>query len=137
MTTRADVERMIQEHHIHTVKIGIPDMDGIYRGKRMPVSNFLDGLEGGFAQCDVLFGWDIAEDLIPNLKFTGWDTGYPDVWMKPDLATFGPVTWEEGVAQVVCDFVGEHGELLPISALCLASRLGARGGQRLSRGTGN
>src|SRR5689334_2531811 len=61
MTARADVERLIKVHKIHTVKIGIPDMDGIYRGKRMPVSNFLDGLEGGFAQCDVLFGWDIAE----------------------------------------------------------------------------
>jgi glutamine synthetase len=130
MATRADVERVIKEHTIHTVKIGIPDMDGVYRGKRVPVSNFLDGMEGGFAQCDVLFGWDIAEDLIPNLKFTGWDTGYPDVWMKPDLSTFSPVTWEDGVAQVVCDFVGEHGELIPISPRAVLKRVLERAAAR-------
>src|SRR5215467_41912 len=123
MTARADVERKIQEHHIHTVKIGIPDMDGIFRGKRMPVSNFLDGMESGFAQCDVLFGWDIAEDLIPNLKFTGWDTGYPDVWMKPDLATFYNVPWEEGVGQVVCDFVDEERHPIKISPRSVLQRV--------------
>lgn len=123
MTTRADVERIIQEHQIHTVKLGMPDMDGVYRGKRVPVSNFLDGLEGGFAQCDVLFGWDINEDLIPNLKFTNWDTGYPDVWMKPDLSTFSPVPWDAGVAQVVCDFVGEHDQPIMLSPRYVLQRV--------------
>jgi glutamine synthetase len=61
----------------------MPDMDGVFRGKRVPRANFLDGLEGGFAQCDVLFGWDIAEDLIPNLTFTGWDTGWSSIQLKP------------------------------------------------------
>ena len=123
MATVADIERIIQEHQIHTVKIGMPDMDGVFRGKRVPIENFLGGLEGGFAQCDVLFGWDIAEDLIPNLRFTGWDTGYPDVWMKPDLSTFGVVPWDPGVAQVVCDFVDEHGGPVSISPRYVLQRV--------------
>jgi glutamine synthetase len=130
MTTLADIERIIQEHQIHTVKIGMPDMDGVFRGKRVPRDNFLAGLEGGFAQCDVLFGWDIAEDLIPNLRFTGWDTGYPDVWMKPDLSTFGAVPWDEGVAQVICDFVDEQGEPVLLSPRSVLQRVLERAAAR-------
>ena len=76
---------------------------------------FLDGLEHGFAQCDVIFGWDIAEDLVPNLRFTGWETGYPDIIAHPDLATFRLVPWEDRVAAVICDFTDEHGQPTAVS----------------------
>src|ERR1700690_2422958 len=92
------VRALIAEHNIDTIKIGGPDLDGIFRGKRLPAHVFVEGLEHGFAQCDVIFGWDIAEDLVPNLRFTGWETGYPDVLMQPDLATFALVPWEDRVA---------------------------------------
>ncbi len=71
-------------------------IDGVYRGKRITAATFLDGLEKGFAQCDVIFGWDIAEDLVPGLRFTGWQSGYPDILMIPDLDTFAVVPWEPG-----------------------------------------
>jgi glutamine synthetase len=38
---------------------------------------FLNLLEDGFAQCDVLFGWDIAEVVLPNLKFSNWNVASP------------------------------------------------------------
>lgn len=110
MSERARIEQIIAEHTIDTVKIGGPDYDGIYRGKRLPSDVFLDGIEHGFAQGDVLFGWDIAEDLVPGLRFTNWDTGYADLRMRPDLATFRAVPWEDRVATVICDFVSESGE---------------------------
>jgi glutamine synthetase len=109
MTDRAHVEQLIEEHSIDTVKVGGADYDGIYRGKRLPTDVFLDGLEHGFAQGDVLFGWDIAEYLVPGLRFTNWDTGYADLRMLPDLVTFRPVPWEPGVATVICDFIAESG----------------------------
>lgn len=110
MTDRASVEQLIEEHGIDTIKIGGPDYDGIYRGKRLPVDVFLDGMEHGFAQGDVLFGWDIAEDLVPGLRFTNWDSGYADIRMIPDLATFRIVPWEDRVATVIADFATEGGE---------------------------
>ncbi len=64
----AAIKRLIDEGKIEYVKIGTPDIEGIYRGKRVAASHFLNSLEDGFAQCDVLFGWDIAENVLPNLK---------------------------------------------------------------------
>ncbi len=111
----AHMVQLIEEHQIDTIKIGGPDFEGIYRGKRLPVDIFLDGLEDGFLQGDVLFGWDVAEQLVPGLRFTNWDTGYPDLRMKPDLATFRVVPWEEHVATVIADFVTERGEPVPVA----------------------
>ena len=115
MSERARVEQLMQEREIDTVKIGGADYDGIFRGKRLPADVFLDGLERGFAQGDVLFGWDIGEELVPGLRFTNWDTGYADLRMLPDLATFRAVPWEPRSASVICDFVSESGAPVAVS----------------------
>mgnify|MGYP006267379431 CR=1 FL=1 len=111
---RVDVERLIDQHGIETVKIGTPDIDGVYRGKRLGVRQFLDGCEGdGFAQCDVIFGWDIAEEVIDSQKLAigSADTGFADVLLRPDLATFRVVPWEPATAAVIADVYDEHGGL--------------------------
>ncbi len=115
---KAHIERLIREHAIETVKIGTPDMDGVYRGKRVSPSQFLDGLGGaGFPQCGVIFGWDIAEELITGvpLPFGSADDGYADVLLRPDLDTFRVVPWEPGTAAVVCDVYDDHGEPVGVS----------------------
>ena len=123
---RADVgrvARLIEEHGIETVKVGGPDLEGVYRGKRMLAVQFLAAArDHGVAQCDCLFGWDIAEELIPGLRFTGWQTGFPNMVMRPDLATFALVTWEEHTASVVCDFATEAGELVFIAPRTVLQR---------------
>jgi glutamine synthetase len=115
MSDLTRIEQIIEGHNIDVVKVGGADYDGIYRGKRLPADVFLAGVEHGYAQGNVLFGWDIAEELVPNLHFTNWDTGYADLRMLPDLATFRTVPWEPGVATVICDFMTEHGEPVPVS----------------------
>ncbi len=115
---RADIERLIDQHGIETVKLGTPDIDGVYRGKRLGVKQFVDGCEGeGFAQCDVIFGWDIAEEVIDGwqLAIGSADTGFADVLLRPDLATFRIVPWEPATAAVVADACDEHGGLVPQS----------------------
>jgi glutamine synthetase len=111
---RADIGRvaqLIEAHGIETVKVGGADLEGVYRGKRMVANQFLAAVrDHGVAHCDCLFGWDIAEELIPGLRFTGWQTGFPDLVMRPDLATFALVPWEERSASVICDFAIEAGE---------------------------
>ncbi len=110
---RGEIARRIADHGIETVKIGTPDMDGVYRGKRVSAKQFLAGCDGeGFAQCDVVFGWDIAEEVIggSNLAIGSADTGFADIILQPDLATFRVVPWEPSTAAVVCDVYSEHGE---------------------------
>src|SRR5436309_9328617 len=111
----ADITRLIEEGKVEYVKIGAPDIEGVYRGKRVAAKHFLDSLEDGFGQCDVLFGWDIAEVVLPNLKFSNWERGFADIVMKPDLSTFAMVPWEENIASAICDLWTEHGDPVTIA----------------------
>src|SRR5436305_10908878 len=111
----AEITRLIEEGTVEYVKIGAADIEGVYRGKRVAANHFLNSLEDGFAQCDVLFGWDIGEVVLPNLKFSNWERGFADIVMKPDLSTFAMVPWEENVASCICDLWTEHGEPVAIA----------------------
>jgi glutamine synthetase len=119
----AEIKRLIEEGQIEYVKIGAPDIEGVYRGKRVAATHFLHSLEEGFGQCDVLFGWDIGEVVLPNLKFSNWERGFADIVMKPDLTTFALVPWEEHVASCVCDLWTEHGERVTIAPRYVLERV--------------
>lgn len=110
------VAHLIDKNHIRSVKIGGGDLDGVYRGKRVSAEHFLSAAEGeGFPQCDVIFGWDIQDEVIGALPFSNWETGFRDIVMRPDMETFAVVPWEEGCASVICDFYTEHGEPLALA----------------------
>src|SRR2546429_3264937 len=111
----AEIRSLVKDGKVEYVKIGAPDIEGVYRGKRVAARFFLDSLSDGFAQCDVLFGWDIAENVLPDLKFSNWEHGFADIVMKPDLATFALVPWEENVASCVCDLWTEQGASVTVS----------------------
>lgn len=113
---RARVEKIVEEHGIHTVKLGAVDIDGLWRGKRAPIDYFLESIwREGTHICKIMFGWDIQDQLIPGLKYTGWHTGYPDFYLVPDLSTFAVVPWEEGTASVICDFIEPDGSPVLLS----------------------
>lgn len=117
------IQQLINDGKVEYIKVGAPDIEGVYRGKRVAARFFLDALSDGFAQCDVLFGWDIAEKVLPNLTFSNWARGFADIVMKPDLATFATVPWEENVASCICDLWTEQGESVAISPRYILTRL--------------
>src|SRR5438876_4373235 len=119
----AAIKQLVEEGKVEYVKIGAPDIEGVYRGKRVAAKHFLNSLEEGFGQCDVLFGWDIAEVVLPHLKFSNWERGFADIVMKPDLSTFALVPWEEHVASCICDLWSEHGEHVTISPRYVLQRV--------------
>src|SRR5947199_1837553 len=119
----AEIRSLIKDGKIEYVKIGAPDIEGVYRGKRVAANHFLNSLDDGFAQCDVLFGWDIGEVVLPNLQFSNWERGFADIVMKPDLATFGVDPWEDHVASAICDLWTEHGERVSIAPRSVLQRV--------------
>src|SRR6185312_1484493 len=121
-----EVRRLIDEGEVEYIKIGAPDIEGVYRGKRVAARFFLDSLSGGFAQSDVIFGWDIAENILPNLKASNWDRGFADIVMRPDLSTFAIVPWEERVASCICDLCTEQDEPVIISPRYILNHLVGR-----------
>ena len=53
-------------------KVAITDIDGILRGKYVSIDKLKSALDGGFGFCDVVFGWDMADECYDNAKYTGW-----------------------------------------------------------------
>ncbi|GHO43238.1 glutamine synthetase family protein [Ktedonospora formicarum] len=111
----AEIKHLIEDGQIEYIKLGTPDIEGVFRGKRVDARFFLDSVEDGFAQSDVIFGWDIAENVLPNLHISNWERGFTDFVMKPDLSTFALVPWEQNVASCICDMWNEQGEPISVS----------------------
>ena len=110
-STHDELEKFVSENNIKTFKVGVVDLDGVWRGKRIPARYFLESVaERGTNICNIIFGWDIQDESVPNLAYTGWDTGYPDVTLLPDLKTLKAVPGEPGVASVICDTYEISGE---------------------------
>ncbi|PZW32912.1 glutamine synthetase [Thermosporothrix hazakensis] len=123
----AEIKRLIEEGEIEFIKLGTPDIEGVFRGKRVAAQFFLDSLEEGFAQSDVIFGWDIAENVLPNLDISNWERGFTDFVMKPDLSTFALVPWEQRVASCICDMWTEHGDPILVAPRYVLQKVIERG----------
>ena len=65
----------LKNKNIDKIKIGIFDVDGVMRGKYINMAKFTSAIENGFGFCDVVFGWDIADNLYDQPTITGWQTG--------------------------------------------------------------
>ncbi|MCL6285825.1 glutamine synthetase [Ruegeria sp. 2012CJ41-6] len=82
LKTIEDVRNYVSEKDPKHVKVGFFDMDGVFRGKFMAKEKFLSALDDGYGFCDAVLGWDVADTLYDNSKFTGWHTGFPDANLR-------------------------------------------------------
>lgn len=99
-----ELEALFDKYGIERVKVGGFDIDGVLRGKYISTRKFWSALTAGFGFCDVIFGWDSADQLYDNAQLTGWHTGYPDVLAKIDLDTFRVLPSEPTTACFLADF---------------------------------
>ena len=109
------VREQFEEHGIRRVKIAGTDVDGILRGKYIALDKFWSVVEGGMGFCDVVFGWDSADELYDRPTVTGWHTGYPDAPATIDLDTFRVIPWEPNTAAFLLDFIGQDGQPVEVS----------------------
>jgi glutamine synthetase len=91
-----------------TVDLILPDLVGIARGKRLTAAGFASGLEGGLSLPGSLYGMDATG---ANVDASGliWEEGDPDRPCRVDPATFTPVPWRAGGAQVMAGLGGPDG----------------------------
>src|SRR5512146_190851 len=120
------LRRAFEERGISKVKIGGFDIDGVLRGKYVSLDKFFAAAESGLGFCDVVFGWDIADQLYDNAEVTGWHTGYPDTTATIDLSTFRVIPWEPGTAAFLLDFRDFAGKPLAIAPRQVLQRVLAR-----------
>src|SRR5687767_12337495 len=93
-------------------KVGVFDIDGIFRGKYMAPDKLAAALEKGFGFCDVTLGWDSSDQLYDNIAFTGWHTAYPDAEVRLLPETLRSIPFEGGMPLLLGEFAG------PAEAIC-------------------
>ena len=96
----------------HTVVMGIGDINGIMRGKRIPSSHWENICNDGNALSAAMFAIDVTCDVW-DTPYVNFDNGYPDMHMFPGSK---PVLlpWEPGVAMVIGRAEGTDHKPVPI-----------------------
>jgi glutamine synthetase len=122
----ARLERWLAEKGVTKAKIGAFDVDGVWRGKYVSLDKLRSAAKGGIGFCDVVFGWDVADELYDNAKVTGWHTGYPDARAVVDVSTARVIPWEPDTAALVLDLVNEDGSPFEPSPRQLLHRVGRK-----------
>ncbi|MBI4042684.1 MAG: glutamine synthetase [Deltaproteobacteria bacterium] len=105
----SEVLSQLQEQNITKIKVGGFDIDGVFRGKYLSLDKFESAASSGFGFCDVIFGWDSADRMYEDGKYTGGRQGYPDLLSKIDLSTMRIHPWEPNTATFLVDFYSGDG----------------------------
>jgi glutamine synthetase len=91
----------VSEGRIHTVRLSFGDHLGVWRGKRIPASHFLEHhLDAPMGFCDGMLVCDVGCDIIQETPFSNFETGYPDVHVWPELDRLREAVWAPGEAYV-------------------------------------
>lgn len=101
--TTEDARAIVEARGLSHVKVGLFDNDGVMLGKYMSKSKFFAALDGGFAFCDVIVGWDVKDKLYDNAHYTGWHTGYPDAQVRILPHTCRDIPFENGMLLFLCE----------------------------------
>lgn len=117
------IKTYLKENNITKIKFAFADIDGVLRGKVIHPKKFIDGLEGGYGFCDVVWGWDSSDACYDNVKLTGWHTGYPDQMCRIDLSTLRNVPWDDDIPFFLGDFSKADGNDLPACGRSLLKRI--------------
>ena len=108
--SRDELERLVGAGDVDTVIVAFTDMQGRLMGKRVSARFFLDEVaEHGAECCNYLFAGDVDMSTVDGYKMAGWDTGYGDMAMLPDLTTLRRIPWLPGSALVLADLAWHDG----------------------------
>ena len=111
--TRDSVEEFLEQHAIHTVRVGWCDLHGLMRGKALSRERFLEALERGVAQSTAPLLMDLRGDVDDRASRAG-KAGWPDMWAIPALDSLRHLPHDPGAAELVADLVDEDGQ--PVQA---------------------
>ena len=88
------------------VQLEVPDLDGGLRAKLVSPAKALS--QAGAAMCTIMFGLTQADDVYESPASSAAN-GYPDLVMRPDMATLRALPWCEATVAVLCDLYGGDG----------------------------
>ncbi len=90
--------------------LAMTDMQGRLQGKRLHAKYFLDEvLRHGSEACNYLLAVDVEMTPVDGYAVSGWERGYGDFVLSPDLTTLRPLPWLPGTALVLADVLWHDG----------------------------
>jgi glutamine synthetase len=113
INSKEEVKKLIVERNIEYIKVGVFDIDGIFRGKYMAREKFLSALEHGFNICEVVMGWDSNDQLYDNVTYTGWHTGYGDASVQIVPKSCRELPMENNTILFLAEFKGQAEKICP------------------------
>lgn len=102
------LKEAVSRGEIDTVLVASVDMQGRLMGKRFHAAFFVNGGHKETHCCNYLLAVDMEMNTVPGYKSAGWEQGYGDYVMKPDLATLRPLPWLPGTALCLADLLDHH-----------------------------
>ncbi|OED35732.1 glutamine synthetase [Chromatiales bacterium (ex Bugula neritina AB1)] len=120
----------------HTVAMGVGDLNGVLRGKRIPSTHWDTICENGNALSIALLAIDMTCDVW-DTPYVNFENGYPDMHMFP-LTQPVACPWEPGVAMCLGYAEGMDHQPVPIDprqALVRQTERAAAMGYSISVGT--
>jgi glutamine synthetase len=105
MLTLAELGQLATAGEIDTVIVAFTDMQGRLLGKRLHAEFFLEEMaaEHPVEGCNYLLALEMEMDPVPGYEIAGWEQGYGDFAIEPDLATLRRIPWLEATALVLGD----------------------------------
>ncbi len=112
-----NIENAIESSNHEFSTLGVFDIDGVFRGKKISKSKLLRSLESGIGFSDVIFGWDINDCVYDNCAVSSVKTGFSDVPVMADLSTFRKNMLGNGEPLLIGEFSGRLLSCCPRSLL--------------------
>jgi len=110
------LERAVADRTVDTVVLALVDMEGRLVGKRLTGRHFLESaVPHGAESCEYLLATDIDMSPQQGYGLAGWNRGFGDFQLKPDLTTLRLVPWQPSCALVLVDAFAEGGGAIQVS----------------------
>jgi glutamine synthetase len=102
--TLEELKADVAAGRVDTVLLALTDMQGRLQGKRLTAPFFLDSVLGhGAEACNYLLAVDVDMNTVDGYAMSGWNLGYGDFELKPDLDTLVRTSWLDGTAMCLAD----------------------------------
>ena len=124
---REGLEAVIAEHELSELEVAWADHFGHTLGKRLPTAGFAERAVGErFGFCDATLSWDATAEVHSGGRLTDWRTGFPDLYVAPDPATFRFLPWRRRAGQFIGDVETHAGEPIHTAPRTVLRRVVAR-----------
>ena len=97
---------------IHTIALGLGDLNGVLRGKRVAAEQWGRVQDSGVAMSIATFACDMTSDIW-DTPYVNMDNGYPDMHLLPGSRVYA-TPWEEGCGFCFGRAVGMDHRPVPI-----------------------